>query len=464
VFAVVSKEESGWWEGLRDGRFGWFPSNFVEVLSSAGVAQVQATAPATIKLSAKDTKVLMESLANAEIQRQLGEEESREERKGNRKSLGKRKSQTKLDKMKSPRKQGFFRKDKEKELKKSSEKKEEKALKKSSEAKKEEKGLFRKRTKTENKPELSISGPIEFTHKTHLTSEEADSAEKLMEITPRLGLTETTAKRLIWGEGEKRTVVSFGEKEEQTKKSNSAIVDLQTEELDYVAMETLQGDDVEELANLARSITMEAEAEEEEEEEEEEEKEENNRIDTLASLLEDAESTSGKRGSDFEEEMQLIFDLKKEEEKKEEEQTESGESEELEEDLSLMALNAKLPPEEVNMDDDTTAQLQDSMMLSLQADEEALLAKIKAREDEAAEKEEEKGVEKEEKEEEEEIKQEEEEEEEEEDLFDLAKNVNIDVIDSFIGTISIEEHRSLRLKIPARPPPPPPDSDSEEET
>lgn len=33
VISILTKDDSGWWDGTVDGKRGWFPSNFVEVCS-----------------------------------------------------------------------------------------------------------------------------------------------------------------------------------------------------------------------------------------------------------------------------------------------------------------------------------------------------------------------------------------------------------------------------------------------
>ncbi|KAI8387507.1 ras guanine nucleotide exchange factor domain-containing protein [Blakeslea trispora] len=46
IIEVLAKLESGWWDGWCNGRRGWFPSNYVEVLSDRGIAHSQEPIPA----------------------------------------------------------------------------------------------------------------------------------------------------------------------------------------------------------------------------------------------------------------------------------------------------------------------------------------------------------------------------------------------------------------------------------
>ena len=45
IITITQKEDGGWWEGTLDGKTGWFPSNYVEELSSAPGKEVEPQVP-----------------------------------------------------------------------------------------------------------------------------------------------------------------------------------------------------------------------------------------------------------------------------------------------------------------------------------------------------------------------------------------------------------------------------------
>lgn len=239
VLCIVSKEASGWWEGLSDGSFGWIPSNHVEVISSATLASAMESTPKTVRLKPADAAALLDSLA--------AQEEKQKEEKNTSKGGGG--GGGRLKGLLSPRRGGKLF------------------------AREGERGLFRKRSKTgggKEKKELHISGPVEVEHRTHVTSEEAADSERLMALAPDMGITHTTAERVIWGDGEKK------EREEELEE-----VTLEEGEEDSDGTEVLA------LASLARDLdldALEAVMEEEEEKKEEREGEE----DSLSMLVREA--------------------------------------------------------------------------------------------------------------------------------------------------------------------------------
>jgi hypothetical protein len=66
VFPITTKEPTGWWEGVIDGRIGWCPSTFLETLAASGVAQAIEQAPKTVRVSADKAAQLLASLQQQE--------------------------------------------------------------------------------------------------------------------------------------------------------------------------------------------------------------------------------------------------------------------------------------------------------------------------------------------------------------------------------------------------------------
>ena len=54
IITITQKEDGGWWEGTLDGRTGWFPSNYVEELSSKDTKVSTSTGPINEEVLAKN--------------------------------------------------------------------------------------------------------------------------------------------------------------------------------------------------------------------------------------------------------------------------------------------------------------------------------------------------------------------------------------------------------------------------
>ncbi len=196
VFPITAKEPSGWWEGVIDNCIGWCPSTFLETLASSGVAQVMEAAPKTVRVSADKAKELLESLRAQEAQVTVVEEKQKQHKERKKRAADKKPTAAATAKSPGAKRSAFFLKKKEtpsspREAKVTSPRKWG-AGKKEKEKEKEKEGGKR--------GELVISGPIGFVHKTHLTSEQAEDSERLLQEAAHMGLTQTTATRLIYGE------------------------------------------------------------------------------------------------------------------------------------------------------------------------------------------------------------------------------------------------------------------------
>lgn len=194
VFPIISKDASGWWEGLSDGRIGWLPSNYVEPLKSGGLQEVLEQAPKTLRINADQARGMMHALAQQEQLVEQRKNEAKEDKKAKRPGgfFKKKKSSTSVDKVSkkpavvSPRK-------------KTGTTAAPTPAAAAAGASGAEAGKSEKK-KGGGKKEMQISGPIAFVHKTHLTGEQVSSSEALLQHTKQLGLTETTATKLIFGE------------------------------------------------------------------------------------------------------------------------------------------------------------------------------------------------------------------------------------------------------------------------
>jgi hypothetical protein len=194
VFPIISKEASGWWEGLIGGCVGWLPSTYVETLQSTGVAQVIEQAPKTLRMNVDQAKMMMATMVQQE--KQVAEKKEQQQQQHQ------QQQQSKKEKKKIMKRPAFFKKKKVGIVSPPAERKPIESPR--GEGKKKWRGA-----------ELQISEPVTFVHKTHLTGEQVSSSEALLEGAKQMGLTQTTAKKIIYGQSDaKPEVKQQGQKQE----------------------------------------------------------------------------------------------------------------------------------------------------------------------------------------------------------------------------------------------------------
>lgn len=172
-------------------RLGWLPCNHVEALQSAALGAVLEQAPRSLRMAPEAARQMMSTLHQQE---QLKEQRQQQLRAAKKPLLGA------LFKKKPAQKEAL-------------------SAASSSSSPPESKtrpGLLSPRKKSAAPPvkrgkEIEISGPIAFVHKTHLTGEQVRSSEALLEGAKQMGLTETTAQKIIFGESRPKSVKTAGE-------------------------------------------------------------------------------------------------------------------------------------------------------------------------------------------------------------------------------------------------------------
>lgn len=196
VFPITAMEASGWWEGVVNERIGWLPSTFVECLASAAVQQAMTQVPKSVRIRPEKAAELLASLVAQEQQQQQSHSPAKPDRRrpsffrkrtdavkprdkgGATSPLGGSRDRVVPGGATSPRDKVVPG-----------------AASPPAPVSPRKLALFQKRK------ELSISAPVSFEHRGHLTAEEAMSEAALVEKAPQLGVTQTSAKRVAQQHG-----------------------------------------------------------------------------------------------------------------------------------------------------------------------------------------------------------------------------------------------------------------------